>query len=447
MKTTTSIVFIYLLFLGVILASQNKTIDSLKVALKNAKQDTTRCRLLNVIIDTESDDKIWPKYNEELKNISEANLKSIRTNDELKKYYLKYLSITLYGRGLHAFQIGDVGEALKNYELCLIIKEQIRDKIGLAQLYNNMGLIFNKQGEKTTALEYYWKSLKLRIELHDKAGMAQTYNNLGVVYSRINNKEKALECFKKSLIEYENLGDKQGIAMEYDNFGSIYYRDGLLEKALGYFEMGLKINEENMEEYATTFSLINLADVYFKQRKYDIALDYAQRSLKISNKLGFPENIRNAAKRLAEICKRKGNDKNALEYYELYIQMRDSIENGETKKASIKTQFKIEFERKELEAKSKQEKKDLKNEEEKQKQSIIRNAFIGGFSLVLILAIVILRSFLQNKKKNKLIEEQKHLVEEKQKEIIDSIRYAQRIQRALLPSGTYFSKTFLRLRK
>ena len=59
---------------------------------------------------------------------------------------------------------------------------------------------------------------------------------------------------------------------------------------------------------------------------------------------------------------------------------------------------------------------------------------------MLILAIVIFRSFLQNKKKNKLIKEQKHLVEEKQREIIDSIRYAQRIQKAFMPSEKYLEK-------
>ena len=53
---------------------------------------------------------------------------------------------------------------------------------------------------------------------------------------------------------------------------------------------------------------------------------------------------------------------------------------------------------------------------------------------------MIFRSFLQNKKKNKLILEQKHLVEEKQKEIIDSIYYAQRIQKAMMPNEKYFDK-------
>jgi hypothetical protein len=40
----------------------------------------------------------------------------------------------------------------------------------------------------------------------------------------------------------------------------------------------------------------------------------------------------------------------------------------------------------------------------------------------------------------KIVEDQKHLVDEKQKEILDSIRYAKRIQDSLLPTETYIQK-------
>ena len=74
--------------------------------------------------------------------------------------------------------------------------------------------------------------------------------------------------------------------------------------------------------------------------------------------------------------------------------------------------------------------------------------------MVLILAIVILRSLRQNQKKNKIIteqklivEKQKELVEEKQKEILDSIHYAKRIQTALITSEKYITKRLQNLQK
>ena len=61
----------------------------------------------------------------------------------------------------------------------------------------------------------------------------------------------------------------------------------------------------------------------------------------------------------------------------------------------------------------------------------------------------IFRSYQQKKKANELItkqrdevELQKQLIEEKQKEILDSIHYAKRIQLSLLPTEKYIDKIF-----
>ena len=71
-----------------------------------------------------------------------------------------------------------------------------------------------------------------------------------------------------------------------------------------------------------------------------------------------------------------------------------------------------------------------------------------------ILAIVIFRGYQQKQKsnrellsKNEIIEEQKRIVEEKHKEITDSIHYAQRIQRALITPEKYIDKQLNKLNK
>ncbi|MDO8999708.1 MAG: hypothetical protein Q7W45_08085, partial [Bacteroidota bacterium] len=73
--------------------------------------------------------------------------------------------------------------------------------------------------------------------------------------------------------------------------------------------------------------------------------------------------------------------------------------------------------------------------------------FIVGFGLVLILALFILRGYKQKQKANAIIITQKRLVDEKQKEILDSIRYAKRIQTALLPNEKYIDKSLQKLNK
>lgn len=55
-------------------------------------------------------------------------------------------------------------------------------------------------------------------------------------------------------------------------------------------------------------------------------------------------------------------------------------------------------------------------------------------------AFLIFRGYRQKQKANLEIKKQKELVEEKQKEILDSIHYARRIQNSLLPNEKYIQR-------
>ena len=82
---------------------------------------------------------------------------------------------------------------------------------------------------------------------------------------------------------------------------------------------------------------------------------------------------------------------------------------------------------------------------EKKRQNIwIWLIAIVAFFVALI-TIVVFRSLQIARKQKLIIEYQKELVEEKQREIMDSIYYARRIQRSLLPTEKYIDKSFKRL--
>jgi hypothetical protein len=134
--------------------------------------------------------------------------------------------------------------------------------------------------------------------------------------------------------------------------------------------------------------------------------------------------------------------------------MRDSLLNQETRKASIKSQLKYEFDKKAAQDSVKviEEKKvtaaQLKAEETQ------RYALYGGLGLVGLFAVFMVNRFRVTNNQKKIIEEQKkivevqkHEVEEKQKEILDSIRYAKRIQSSLLATEKYIGKNIDRLKQ
>ncbi|MBC7861491.1 MAG: tetratricopeptide repeat protein, partial [Bacteroidia bacterium] len=435
-----------LLFLfPLLLSAQDQTTDSLKLVLKNAKHDTTRCAILNILIESESDDAIWPLYNAELRTIVEKNLTIGSLTPFLKKKYSKWHADVFNNTGYLLNRKGNIPQALEYFDKSLKISEEILDKSGIAYCYNNIAGIYQDQGEMRKALEYLEKSLKIRMEIGDKVWIAESYNNLGHYYQDLGEGTKALEYYSKSLELQKQTGDKQRLATAHNNMGTIYYQQSNFSAALDNFGRSLKLQEEIGDRAGNAFSYVNMGKTYWKQKKYKEALECSKKSLQISRELGFPESIRNAAKTLTNIYKSTGDYKNALEYYEVFVIMRDSIINNETKKASVKNQLKYEYEKRAAadsvknaeEQKVKDAQLAAQNASLKQ-EKFQRYSLVVGLSLVVLGLLFVVNRFRITQKQKKIIEEQKVKVDEafdklneKNKEVMDSIYYAERIQRAL----------------
>ncbi len=172
--------------------AQNKTIDSLKLALKLAKHDTMRSNILAQLAEI-ADDGEWEKYNELLKVLTEAKLKLTNPNGTEYKLYQKHFAISLHNIGFIYKNQGDINKALEYYDKSMKIQEEIGDKEEIAITYHNIGAIYNKQGHISKALEYYGKSLKIKEEINDKDGIASSFNAIGIVYKNQGDTDKALE--------------------------------------------------------------------------------------------------------------------------------------------------------------------------------------------------------------------------------------------------------------
>jgi hypothetical protein len=82
---------------------------------------------------------------------------------------------------------------------------------------------------------------------------------------------------------------------------------------------------------------------------------------------------------------------------------------------------------------------------EQKKQKVIIYSVSAVLVLVIGFAFFVYRSFLEKKRANIEIGQQKTIIEQKQKEIIDSIQYAKRIQVALLTPERYIERNLKRL--
>ena len=380
--------------------------------------------------------------------------KSLKIDEELKNK--QGISSTFNNIGLIYDNQGNIPKALEYHHKSLKIKEEINDKQGVANSLNNIGLIYDNQGETQKALEYYHKCLKITEETNDKQGIAISLNNIGTIYDDQGDNTKALEYHLKSLKIREEINDKRGIANSLNNIGFIYDIQGDVPKALEYYHKSLKIDEELKNKKGVVISLVNISDAMLLQGQVDVALDYAKRSITIAKELGYPEQIKQAATNLKKIYQKQNKFKEAFEMFELEILMRDSINNAETKKASIRKQFQYQYEKKAAadSVKNAEEQK-VKNAQlsaqtaQIKQERIQRYALFSGLILVIAFSGFVYNRFRLSQRQKKIIELQKNEVDnayemlhEKNKEITDSITYAKRLQQAILPPTEFIKTNF-----
>jgi tetratricopeptide (TPR) repeat protein len=424
-----------------------QNIDSLKLILKNTKTDTSKITILLELVANISDDNVWPIYNKQMLELSE---KLIQSNNLLIQKKGKIGLADAYNNiGFMYNNQGDIPNALDYFGKSLKLQEEIGFKQGIAELMSNIGVIYYLQNELEKALDFYLKSLKIREDLGDKNAIANSLSNIGNLFYTQKNMSRALYYSTRSLKLQEEIGDKEGMAYSLNNLGTIYFYKNNIEDALGVYYRSKKIRSEIGDMQGIAASQHNIATAYLKlalpkgsitynQKHLGVALINADSSLLISKQLGFPANIRNAERLLSRIDSLRGNYREAFEHYKQYILYRDSITNEGTRKASIKNQLKYEFERKEAVLKEKQEKEKVIAEEKNRFQQIVIFSVVIGLVLVVIFAGFIFRTL-------KITRNQKTIIEEKQKEILDSIQYAKRIQHSLLPTEKLIDKNLKRL--
>ena len=141
--------------------------------------------------------------------------------------------------------------------------------------------------------------------------------------------------------------------------------------------------------------------------------------------------------------------------------MRDSVNNQETKKASIKSQLKYEYEKqaaadsvKHAQAQKVKDAQLRAQNASLKQQKTQRYVLYGGLLLVVGILIFMINRFRITQRQKALIQKQKVFVDEayeklheKNKEVLDSIHYAQRIQKALITSEKYIDKQLNKLNK
>lgn len=454
--------------------SDKSLIDSCLIIFHQAKDDTTKLKPISIIIEESWDENVWPKYNLWMYHFTQAKLKET-PNEKITNKLSKRLAGSLNNLGYYNSTKGNISKALEYYERGLKIQQEIGEKNGLATSLNNIGSIYKKQGDIPNALEYYHRSLKINTDINATTGIGQALNNIGNIYQEQGDPNLALEYFIRGKSLYKMLGDERSVATILNNIGFTYFKNKNIPKALDFYNQSISIREKLSDNRGLATCYNNIASAHENQLNHKKAMEYYLKSNKIYKQLGYklglstssvnigrilyiqeniseakkyiiegydlakkagsPRNILGSAKLLSQIYEDEGKGLEALKMYKLHVTMKDSLENETNQKAIIQQHAKYKYQNKKAIDDAEHDNLIAIKQKEKEKQTIISIASAVGLGLVILFLLFVFNRL-------KIARKQKLVIEIQNKEILDSITYAKRIQEAILPSSESFKETF-----
>ncbi|MEI8136775.1 MAG: SpoIIE family protein phosphatase [Bacteroidota bacterium] len=432
--TKKFLVFIFCFFLlgSKIVLSQNdnRIIDSL-FTLLNKSHDTIKVKILCKI------SRIIEGNNPDSSAVLAENAIQIA-----KKNKYLFGMASAYGRlGSAQTTTGKYDLAISNLIKSADIFEKTKNIYGLTNVLNTIGNAYLGTKNNIKAYEYYLKSNKYANQEPVNENMAAvTSFGIGTILIEQGEHKKAIEYFKKAEESFKKQNILNYAAMSVSMIGETYLKDSNYVEAEKNYLKVIPVFREMNDEYGLATSLASLGSIEFIKKNYRQAIIYYVEAIRLNYKRNAYDNIQNNAIALGEIFESQNNPNEALKYYKTYMQYKDSVVNIERNKSIAESESKYESEKKEQQLK-------LKNLEleKSQIQSSQRGALVFIFAAASIVFIALLffvfKQFTEKKKANVLltnkndeIEKQKSIIEEKNKDITDSINYSRHIQQAIIPS-------------
>lgn len=428
--------FIYIIILFFLsLQGRSSELDSLKKELINENIDSSRIDLLL--------DLSWrySKLNQDsgiyFAQHSLRLSKHIKDKKRMAKS-LRFLAINYRKKGSYEKSLKALFDALK-------IEKQRGDHALSGSTLLGIGNNYYEQNQLDMA-EKYWMEA---IEYYQKGGMegqaSAVLSNLGALKSEQRQWQDAINYYRQALAIDEELGHQENIAGTMINMGDMYFQmdssESQLKSAEAWFKQALdkyiELNNRNGEAAA----LISMAQLEAKRSQFKIAEAHAKRALHIYKETSNRIRENQCYEILYKFYKKEGDYKNAFEYQNCYLLLKDSILNEVSTRQINELSVRYETAEKEKML-AKQQLEITKQSDEILLKNLIGIGLIIGVVLLIVLSIFIFLRFRDKHRANILISEQKEIVEKQNANIVSSINYARNIQHAILPSAHQIAQHF-----
>jgi serine phosphatase RsbU (regulator of sigma subunit)/TPR repeat protein len=280
------LVFTYLILFSSFFFAQDqeqiKKIELLKAKIQSCKNDSIKIDLLTdyEMLVFDENFNLAISLDKQVLEICDKNLKK----NEKQKFYLVQKSLAFNNLGLLYQFNGEIKKSLYYFKEGLKIDILLGNEPDIGASYTNIGSVYDYLGDYIQAIEYFQKSLKIQIKTKNKRGQSDIYNNFGVIYNSLDQKEKAFEYYFKSLKLDRELNDKQEESITLSNIGNLHGKKKDFSKALYYTKVAHELQNKYGNELGQANTAGNIGSFYLDLNKIDSAEYYTLKAISIFRK-------------------------------------------------------------------------------------------------------------------------------------------------------------------
>ncbi len=330
--------------------------------------------------------------------------------------------------------------------------KQIDDSTSLAKIYRSQGLIHTEFGNYATAQNYLEKAIATFISKNDSLNMGKTYRILAYNFIKQSKFLLAERHLKKSESLLKNLCAKE-LNRTRSLKAELLLTQNNIPQAIRDLKEVIAEQQRLSDTFGTIHSGIALGKALMLNKQFTDAQKTFEFCLKRAEEVNMTHLSRIVYLELSRIEELRGNSSGAFRYIKKYITLTDSLFNIQKISEANRLENISALHQKEKELQA--QKENLLVNENKLSKSRFRLYLLLGFTLFLLVMFTISYTAYRNKlrantllaEQNIKIEKQKNLLEQRSRDITDSLNYARRIQKAILQTSEqpeeFFQESFL----
>lgn len=349
----------------------------------------------------------------------------------------------------------DYAKAADLYLKALRIFEANRQDAYTCETLSQLGETYITMKNLPKGIEYLERGIEVCARLDDISNLASMENTLAVAYSDNGQHQEAIEHYRKAYNLCVKMEYYPGMYYTLSNMGYEYYLLKKYEEALTHFKQALEVVNRHDLHGMEAGALVNMSYVYFDRGDYDKALQLQKQSLELAKETGRKFIEQECYEAISRTYEKMGQPTLALDYYKKAVALKDELQLIEQQESANQIAARYELEKAEMEKQRAQQELSIK-ELRMQRQRYAVLLFAAVALLALVMAFFIWRQAEQRRKVNQELTKLNMLLKEQKEEIqiqneqlaathnkiLESIRYAQRIQAALFPSMRQFKTLF-----